>query len=141
MRGGEGGLRQGELARGGLARDRLVGRLVADQAPDRRARREGCPLHPVRNAGEADDVEMVPRDDGEAEICADPLKFLRIARKSTSLILSFSDVQLAEFINRERAQRPLTRFVHMLNKILAGRREDRELGLMALRRMALEPAG
>ena len=86
-------------------------------------------------------ARSIVRDDGEAEICADPLKSLRNARKSTSLILSFSDVQLAEFINRKRAQRPLTRFVHMLNKILAGHREDRELGLMALRRMALEPAG
>jgi hypothetical protein len=64
------------------------------------------------------------------------------ARYCASEILSFSsDDQVAEFINRKRAQDSPTHVVHILNELSVGHSGDQELGVNALRRMGLERPG
>jgi hypothetical protein len=73
--------------------------------------------------------------------CANKSEPLYEARRSAVLILSLSDIELADFVSQKCVKRQLTHLVRLLNGLAAEIGEDRQLGLRALRRLGLESAG
>lgn len=63
------------------------------------------------------------------------------ARETAALLLSMSDVRVADFINQKRIERRLTKLVRRLNEMTRGSTADRELALAALERMGLKLGG